>query len=371
MNDKQTPGEAGADETRLLPTQAAEQKSYQPTEAPRKRGSGLAVFAALLSILALGASGYIWYHIQFTQQQKASDAAIGLTKIGSKIEQIDRDLDRVVLQQQGFVSRDNVELSIERNFDEVREQQALLEAAVNKINGNFVRGIDAWRLEEVEQLLRVANQGLALTGNRDAAIRALKLADEGLQSLADPRYTAVRLAIAADVGVLENSAVPDITGIASELIALAASVSGLPLINEPDGVTVEQPVIEVGDGTTWRTELRRLLNDLIGLVKIQKVDQSPRPLLAPEQRYFLEQNLQTMLYGAQLALLMGEYDLFHRNVEQAIDWVEAYFDTQQAVATSYLADLNRILATDLQSDNPDISRSMTAYQRVGSGGILE
>ena len=373
MNDENSKDRESADEPRSAPIQPAKGGQQVQPEATRGRGSGLAVFAALISVLALGASGYIWYYIQFTQQQNVSDVVIGLAEIGGRIEHFGQELDRIAIEQQDFASMDNVELAVERNFDEVREQQEVLKDAVNKINRNFARGIDAWLLEEVEQMLRVAIQGLALTGNRGAATRALKLADEGLQSLADPRYTAVRLAIAQDISALENSPEPDITGIATEMIVLAAEVSSLPLINEPEGVPLDRPDPADQDAgvPTWRTELRRLFSDLVGLVKIQKVSQSPRPLLAPEQRYFLEQNLQVILQAGQLALLNGEYELFRRNVDQAIDWVEFYFDSGQPVTAVFLADLNRILTVQLAVDSPDISSSLTAYKRARSNGVLE
>jgi uncharacterized protein HemX len=327
----------------------------------------MAIFAILMSVIALGAAAFTWYQVQFTQQQNTSDVIIGLTEIRGRIEQLGREMDRINTEQQGFVSREGLELAIGENIAVLRERQDDLTDAVDRISADIERGVDAWALEEVEQMLRMANQGLALTGNRDSAIKALRLADSGLQVIADPRYTAVRVAIAEEIGALEVIDLPDIAGIASELAVLADAVSSLPLINEPDGVALDQPLIAIDEEAedSWRQELRRLASDLVGLVTIQKVSESPRPLLKPEQRYFLEQNLKLMLFGAQLALLQNEDEIFRRNIEQSVDWVESYYDVKQPRSAKFLLDLNRIENVKLGIKLPDISGSLMAYRRVG------
>ena len=64
-----------------------------------------------------------------------------------------------------------------------------------------------------------------------------------------------------------------------------------------------------------------------------------KPLLPPEQRYFLRENLRLMLYGAQNALLQGSVTTYQQNVKSAARWVREYFDTTTQVVSATLAEI--------------------------------
>ena len=89
-------------------------------------------------------------------------------------------------------------------------------------------------------------------------------------------------------------------------------------------------------------------------------------LYAINARYFLDQNLQLMLHGAQLALLQGKGDLFRGNLGQATEWVREYFDGNTPAVVEFLADLERIRDLNTDVPRPDISGGMVAFRQAES-----
>jgi uroporphyrin-III C-methyltransferase len=90
-------------------------------------------------------------------------------------------------------------------------------------------GRSAWRIAEVEYLLRLANRESQLAGRPENALAALTAADERLEALADPGMTPVREAISRDRERLRAIDRPDITGMALTLGSLIERVDRLPI----------------------------------------------------------------------------------------------------------------------------------------------
>ena len=186
----------------------------------------------------------------------------------------------------------------------LQDSQAEIGKSINKINTDMQKGVNQYQLDEVSQLLRLANNSVLFGTDTDSAINALSLADNLLKSLSDPRYVAVRTRISQEISLLRNVEQVDLESVSGTLHSIAQSIPSLPLANEPEEQKVDSTQTAVADSLTWRTELRKLWQDILSSIQVQRVDQPPKPLLVPQQRYFLNQNLQLLLAKAELALLL-------------------------------------------------------------------
>ncbi len=79
-------------------------------------------------------------------------------------------------------------------------------------------------------------------------------------------------------------------------------------------------------------------------------------VLAPEQRYFLYQNLRLQLESARLALLNPDTDSFQHSLKTAITWLEHYFTGDERDAM--LETLNSLAEQNIDVSIPDISGSL-------------
>ncbi len=117
---------------------------------------------------------------------------------------------------------------LETRLAESQSQQLALEALYQELTRNR----DEATLEEVEQLLLIANQQLQLAGNVKAALIAMQEADARLQRIDRPQLTPMRKILSRDMDLLKAAPYVDTVGISMRLDNLAAEVDQLPLAME-------------------------------------------------------------------------------------------------------------------------------------------
>ena len=117
---------------------------------------------------------------------------------------------------------------LETRLSESQSQQAALEALYRELAPSR----DDLALNEVEQVLLIANQQLALAGNVPAALAALQLADAKLARIDRPPLGPLRRALARDVDRLKALPFVDVTAITLKLDQAIAQVDTLPLAKD-------------------------------------------------------------------------------------------------------------------------------------------
>ena len=82
-----------------------------------------------------------------------------------------------------------------------------------------------------------------------------------------------------------------------------------------------QPWIERWDALT-----ERVWSEARGLVRVTRIDHPEAMLLAPEQAFFLRENLKLRLLNARLALLSRQLDVAQGDLQSAQAVIDRYFD---------------------------------------------
>lgn len=332
-------------------------------------GKGLAITALLLGLGALGLSGYQFW----LQHQDTSDAS--LQAFDKQIAKINQQTQAVGKQQQvmGQVQQQQsaqLQLQLNNAIRPLQQSQQLLSQSVKKVYSELDRSLDSWALEEVEQLLRVSNHSLQLTANINTALTGLKLADQRLERIANPELLPVRKQLAAEIAALSTVTIADIPGLALQLNNLNTIIDQLPLVNEPGSkLNTSQPDDEqsLADNTQqsrWQSAGSEVWGDLRKLVRIQNINAPAKALLAPEQRYFLYENLKLMINGSQTALLQKNKTVFVANVDRAQQWLNKYFEPDNSSVQSVLSTLSELKNIELNPELPSINQSLATLQSI-------
>jgi len=364
-------------------TEPAGQSAAAPPSPPKRSGAGtaLAVVALILGIAAASVAGYLWYHVQveqrLSQNEALTDIRSAVNTANVNVTALEKDVDALREQQKELGSR--IESQIEARLDELSsQQQALAERSeslsqsLEKVYDDLDRSLDSWALEEVEQLLRIANHSLQLSGDIPTAAAGLELADKRLEELANPAFLPVRERLADDIAALKSLEPVDIAGLSLRLSGMAAKVENLPLAQKTERPIAGGSGEQQGGGGTesasgadrWLDAGGELLNDLKKLVRIQNIEEPAKPLLTPDQRYFLYHNLRLMFSGAQIAALRKDTATYQANLEQAGKWLSEYFDTGHQGVKQLLSDVQGMSGKNLSPELPDISDSLNALQKV-------
>jgi uncharacterized protein HemX len=113
-------------------------------------------------------------------------------------------------------------------------------------------------------------------------------------------------------------------------------------------------------GEVWR-ELRQL-------VVVRKIDAPEPPLIAPQQVWFLRENLKLRLLNARLALLTRDEAGYREDLRTAQLWIQRYFDARAKASQTALAQIRQLGAASVSFEPPSIAESLEAVRSFKSRG---
>jgi len=78
--------------------------------------------------------------------------------------------------------------------------------------------------------------------------------------------------------------------------------------------------------TRWNLLVQRVLDEARSLVRVTRIDQPEAMLVAPEQAYFLRENMKLRLLNARLALLSRQFGTAQSDLREVQLSLERHFD---------------------------------------------
>jgi uroporphyrin-3 C-methyltransferase len=323
-----------------------EQNPPPAVERARRSGAGLAAFALLLALLALGGVGYLYWQANLAPRSDDPRVTVLETRLGE-------------LEGRSGSAGADVAGAVRRETDRIAaELRAEIEAlaALPGDSGGSAAPRD-WQLAEARFLLRMANHRLLLERDPRGAAELLRAADAVLVATEDFGLHDVRARIAEEVLALESVPAADAEGLFLQIEAIKRDLDKLPLrLPELKPATPEQ--------VPPATFLAAVRDELERLVRFREFDGAARPLLAPEEAVYLELNLRLMLERAQLAALHGQQTIYTQSVGTAAGWVDSYLDVTSPDVRRVLDGLKTLEKVDVAMPMPEISGSLRALDAV-------
>lgn len=318
---------------------------------PPRSGYATAWLALLIALCAASSAGYIYWDIQQyrplaqKQAQSASEQLAQLT-----LEQV---------RSHNSTVQDNITQLKESVADQqqlIKDLSLRLSSARRQIGEITHVSRQSWMLAEAEYLLRLANQRLMTEQATASALALLRSADDILVDLDEVQLYSVRTLVASEIAALEALGEIDVEGQFLRLAALAEQIEKMSLLQ-----TTIQEAPAISDLNLDEQEYSKVLNTLadklMGLVRISQRDTPIKPLLSPQQHYYIQQNLRLMLEQAQLALLQHKPELYEQSLAKAGLWIKEYFQLNNS-SQALLGALEQLRGINVAPQMPDISGSM-------------
>jgi len=335
-----------------LPPDAADAPPVATPVPPQARPARrVAPWVLAVVALALVAAGVVaWQDVrrrgdalrlEVAQRLTTTDAALAVSRTK------DADLGNELRDAQAKIAL------LEARIAESQSQQAALETLYR----DLAPSRDELALNEVEQILVLASQQLALAGNVQAALAAVQLADAKLGRLERPQWAPLRRSLARDIDALKAVPFVDVAGIAAKLDQAQAAIDPLPLAKDERLPPAPREAAAVDD-PAWLAFLRGAWTDIKSLVRIEVSDRPAAALIPPQQAYFLRQNLRLRLLSARLALLARDDKTYKADVAGANAWLREYFDLRTKAVESLSATLAQLAATPVAGEVPDLTRTL-------------
>lgn len=240
---------------------------------------------------------------------------------------------------------------LEARVAETALQRSQLEELIQQLS----RSRDENVLADVDAAIRVAVQQSAITGSAEPLISALRQAEDRLARINQPRTERVRRALSRDIDRAKAVATTDIATLAIKLDEAARLADELPLLAQPErrvaapgAASAPGRVLKNGEPAppaqqdwwgwatgAWNAASGRVWSEVRSLVRVTRIDNPEAMLVAPEQTWFLRENLKLRLLNARLALLSRQFDTAQSDLRDVQSSLDRYFDrNSRRVATA-------------------------------------
>jgi len=345
--------------------------------APERKssGNGPAWLALVLSMVALGLSGYAAYQISLNGQlniTRLSGFNERLSFLGTEQKGL---LTEIASLKQASGAVDEAQKTdlegMAKNLSTLQTTVAGIElasqATSDKIKADLGKNVARWKLDETQSLLAQVNQYYQLTGDKVRAERGLKLAQATLGSIDNPRLAPVKTALAEDLLRIQSDALVDVAALHSRLAALSALVPDLKLLGDRLTVadaTEEGDDVVAPDNSSILAAGKSLLGDLGGLVKYRNLDEPLRPSLDGGERFVLYEMLQLKLQAAMIALLRHNNSVYQSQLKLAMDELNAYFDIEDGNARTFMDELKALAAENVEMNIEPVSAALLSLNSV-------
>ncbi len=352
------------------PEPPAEDEQAQDVRPERRRkGPYVAVVLAFtIALFAAGAAGFLlWQYRQFelVLDQVYSDTTASLQAVLNNVRLVE---DRMTDLAAANEATRGLTTDLGGRVDALPGRLLDLEQRLNATLGISEDARRRWLRTEVEYYLTVANVELTLAGRWDNATNALMFADEKLVDLANPALSGVRERIAAELRALRDVRLPDIEGLSYTLGGLTESGRTLPLLSTvPENYTAERDAPEETVSGLTRAWLS-LKNAVMGMVSIERRDDSITRSLSTEEQALVRQQLELELVLARLSLVSGQSEVFRQSVLAAEELLARHFDMEEVAVESAIALLNELAELDIDPERPDISGSLSLLRSLAARG---
>lgn len=349
MTDSNSTLPATANDAQVTSQPAPTSSQSDGNASSRKTSILILLLLIVLLFLASGAGIYFWQKlmqqetvIEHLSQQKQSQS--------DRLISLERSVNNKVNQLEVYAQSTTEKLT-------AIDRQALYNT--QQLNELGASSRADWLLAEVEYLLHLANQKLNLEKDFTGTEAVLAAADKVLAEISDPGLLPIREAIGKEVFSLQQIKRIDQQGIYTQIAALIGALDDI----ETDAYlktkeVLPEPIMETNPEVDANRVWDNIWEDLKTVVTIRRLDEPVAPLMAPEQSYYLKQNLRLMLEQASVALLERNQMIFQDSLNKAYNWLSTYFELKNPLIRSFIERLEVLKTTQIEFAMPDISESL-------------
>jgi len=316
---------------------------------------------------------------------------------------------RVSAKQAEELARDTAaRLAVtDAKLSEVALQRSQLEDLMQSLS----RSRDENLVVDIESAIRLAQQQSQLTGSVQPLLAALQSSQLRLTKVAQPRLSPLLRAIARDIEQIKSTPMTDTPNLLIKIDELVRAVDNLALLNgvggsasgsvaagskvvassashvNPNGASLAGNASSAGapDPTitsqssaslSWARAIsmgwwEKMLNDVWrnaqSLVRISRIDRPEASLLAPEQSYFVRENLKLRLLNVRLAVLARHFDSAQADMNQVMRDLNKYFDTATGPGPMTMVLARDVLAQSKNTEIPRIDATLAALATAAAG----
>lgn len=217
---------------------------------------------------------------------------------------------------------------------------------------------EIWLVNEVKYLLKIANLHDQFTMDRFFIIGTLQQALDLMMGFDDQEAMKIKNAIESEIenqiaGSIKNKdqLIADINQFIDDAVFLRRKESQQPSIQNDDQST-----------SIYKEIWKSLSSSLNEMISVQKLDQYEQNIKISEE--IITRHLQQLLFDAKQSLEINRWVLYEISIDQAIKWLEIYFDSKDKKVALMLEKLQEQsnYRAGLMKNLPEIIKMIEDYQ---------
>lgn len=217
-------------------------------------------------------------------------------------------------------------------------------------------------LFEAEYLVNLANDELLYANNGGMALVLLTRAEQLMNPLEGLDFAGIKQALANNIAALKASPMTNTSGLYAALNAINVNLDQLPLPANPlksDEASSEDKV-NVDGLPWWKAQWRRTMHTLGKVVIVRYNGSATPPLVLPEERVFIYQNMHAQMENVFWAVLNHNAQVYQAALLRLHAWINQYFDTQSPMTQSTLEQISQLSQAVIAT--PEVNTSETLKQ---------
>jgi uroporphyrin-3 C-methyltransferase len=256
-------------------------------------------------------------------------------------------------------------------------------------------GSDLLLLNDIDHLVTIAQQQLALGGNVANAIISLEAAQAQLARANRPGLAALQQSINGDLDRLRAVATIDLPALTARIDRLSDLVGTAPLLvpdaaGQPAGHAAPAPAeapaatqapaapapegwrAVAADAWQWTRDAAGLVSqDLRGLFDVRRVDDAAALLMSPDQALRFREVLKQRAVTAQLALMMHQSRIWQAELEQLSRAIDQRYDMHAVSSREALKIARELHDTAIEVKLPTVDNSLAAIAAARDAAAAE
>ena len=256
-----------------------------------------------------------------------------------------------------------IDNELNERLEDIEKKQLFIDREIISIK-NLDRSSSAsnrteiWLVNEVKYLLKIANLHDQFTMDSFFIIGTLQQALDLMMDFNDQEAMKIKNAIESEIenqiaGSIKNKdqLIADINQFIDDAVFLRRKESQQPSIQNDDQST-----------SIYKEIWKSLSSSLNELISVQKLDQYEQNIKISEE--IITRHLQQLLFDAKQSLEINRWVLYEISIDQAIKWLEIYFDSKDkkvALIIEKLQEQSNYRA-GLMKNLPEIIKMIEDYQ---------
>lgn len=281
--------------------------------------------------------------------------------LASKIDQLNVQL------AESKTELTSVEKQVTGLQSSTEKSQELAARQEKMINGwqEAQRGdLSHWYVAEARYLTNLAKYNLQLTKNGALAETLLTQANEVLEKVHNAKVDAIRTSIKANLAEISAQPQVDIGNLYLKLAALDKKIDSLPLPAaplQPDTSDDQARIKKYEDAPWYKMQWHRTMSAIRKIVIVRYNSGNELPLVLPEEKISLYQNLHAQMEAAMWGALNHNTTIYDTSLVHMIGWIEKYFVQDSEITKDVLQQLKMLQSVNLQPPYVNIAATIQQF----------